>query len=320
MKALDIPKNGRCQERVFYRSRFGWCCRAHVVPRDPLTAARSRMREVLGAVSKVWGALLTEHQRQRWVAAAAKLGRDPRLGQSGPLSGQAHFVGINSARARIGRDLLREPPSQVVFRENPVAELILTRREGRLRFELKVCGPVKEDIMVLGAAPCNSGRRICRKPVFLGLLPSPVDGISDITKLYVERFGEPKVNQRVFIRLRQQRNGWEGPDKDLHCLVLPSLEAETQELGHRPERPSVRFHWDHRRIPERCPRDWLPGSRPVRLCRSCGDSRVARTRANWGLGTRTSPPKCQILSRTSLRRMKGFAGSMRLNRIVRCNL
>ena len=130
-----------------------------------------------------------------------------------------HFAGINCARAGIGRGLLRRPPEPVVFGENPVEELTISYRQGRLRFELRVSGPVTEDIMVLGAAPCRATWRKCRKPVYLGLLPAPVGGVSDITELYVKRYGEPKAGERVFIRTRQQRNGWEGRNKDVSEVV-----------------------------------------------------------------------------------------------------
>ena len=73
--------------------------------------------------------------------------------------------------------------------------------------------------MVLGAAPCSAARRKCRKPAYLGLLPAPEGGVSDITEMYVQRYGEPKAGERVFIRTRQQTNGWEGWDKDVNDLV-----------------------------------------------------------------------------------------------------
>jgi hypothetical protein len=57
-------------------------------------------------MSKWWRDLLTQEQRWAWIAAAAKVQSHPRLGQSGPLTGKQYFVGINSARARIGREIL----------------------------------------------------------------------------------------------------------------------------------------------------------------------------------------------------------------------
>jgi hypothetical protein len=55
--------------------------------------------------------------------------------------------------------------------------------------------------------------------VALGLLPAPVRGLSDITELYVARFGVPKVGTRVFIRTRQQINGWKDAPKQTNAIV-----------------------------------------------------------------------------------------------------
>jgi len=43
---------------------------------------------------------------------------------------------------------------------------------------------------------------------FLGLLPAPVDGWSDITALHVARYGVPVVGTAVFIRTCQHIDGW----------------------------------------------------------------------------------------------------------------
>jgi plasmid stabilization system protein ParE len=219
MKVLDIPKSGKCRDVVFYRVRGLQYWRRHVVPRNPRTAAQRRAREILSAVSKAWSELLTERERRAWMVAGRKVSSHPRLGQSGPLTGEMYFAGINSARLAIGRALLREPPERIVFSRNPVAELTISQVQGRLKLELRVSGPVTEDIMVLGAAPCSAGRRKCRKPAYLGLLPAPVGGMSDITEMYVRRYGEPKAGERVFIRTRQQRDGWEDWDKDVSEIV-----------------------------------------------------------------------------------------------------
>ena len=226
MKVLDIPKSGKCGGVVFYRTHRGQYSRRHVIPHDPRTAAQRLAREVMTAVSKAWRDLLTEEERGAWRVAGPKVMSRPRLCPAGPLSGEMHFSGINCARRRIGRELLRRPPEPVVFGPNLVEELIISESQGRLRFQLRVSGPVTEDIMVLGAAPCSAGRRKCRKPAYLGLLPAPEGGMSDITEQYVQRYGEPKAGERVFIRTRQQRDGWEGPDKDV-SEVVPISQGRT---------------------------------------------------------------------------------------------
>jgi hypothetical protein len=227
MIVLDIPKSGRCRDVVFYRLHQRQFVRRHVIPLNPKTSAQGRVRDNMTAVAKAWANRLTEEERLKWIRSSPAVLSQPRLGQCGPLSGQMHFMGINCVLATIGRELLREPPERVRFGPNPVGELTLSRRQGELNFELAVSGPVTEDIMVFGAAPCPAGRRKCRKPVYLGLLPAPVDGVSDITALYLERFGEPEPGRRIFIRTLQQRHGWQSAPVDTSNLV-PARDLDPQ--------------------------------------------------------------------------------------------
>jgi hypothetical protein len=162
--------------------------RAYVIPKTVRNAATKRTRTAFGALSKAYSTLLTREQQKAWNAAAAKVLSRPRLGQCGPLSGQEHFVGINSSRARIDRDWLPWPPASVVFGQNPVEALSLRYVAGRLRVELSLSGPVAEDIMVFAQAPCSPGWKRWRHGTCLGLLPVPQNGVSDITEMYLEAF------------------------------------------------------------------------------------------------------------------------------------
>ena len=49
--------------------------------------------------------------------------------------------------------------------------------------------------------------RVQRFP-FLGLLPPPTDGRSDITELYVARYGVPSAGKAIWIRTCQHTDGW----------------------------------------------------------------------------------------------------------------
>jgi hypothetical protein len=216
---LDCPKSGRSGDVVFFMIRNRQRERAYVIPKTVRNAATKRARTVFGALSKAYSTLLTAEQQAAWSVAAAKVLSRPRLGQCGPLTGQEHFVEINSSRARIDRDWLPWPPAPVVFAPNPVEALSLRYVDGRLRLGLKLSGPAVDDIMVFAQAPCSPGRKKWRHGTCLGLLPVPQNGISDITEMYLEAFGEPEPGRKVFIRTRQQRDGWEGQSKDLSELV-----------------------------------------------------------------------------------------------------
>jgi hypothetical protein len=126
--------------------------------------------------------------------------------------------------------LLWPPTGPVVFGPNPVEGLNISEEQGRLRLRLRVVGPVDGDIMVFGATPCSTGRKKWRNGAFLGLLPAPVGGESDITELYVARHGEPEPGKRVFIRTRQQREGWKDHSRNVHEVVLAKAGAAGVEI------------------------------------------------------------------------------------------
>ena len=218
-KLLDIPKSGRCGNVVLFVIRNRQRERAYVIPRIVRNAATGRARTIFGALSQAYHTLLTDEQQAAWIAAAAKVRSRPRLGQCGPLTGQQHFVGINSARGRVGRQWLLWPPRPVAFAPNPVETLSLRYVEGHLRIELRLSRPVAEDVMVFAQAPCRPGWKKWRHGTCLGLLPAPQDGISDITEMYLAAFGEPEPGRKVIIRTRQQRDGWEDKANDVSALI-----------------------------------------------------------------------------------------------------
>jgi len=104
VKILDVPKSGRCGDFVFYVRGNKQCRRRYVLPKDPRTAGQLRARVAFGAASKAWShsPQLTQEQREAWRKAAAKVQSRPRLGQSGPLTGQQHFVGRKCAQGQLG--------------------------------------------------------------------------------------------------------------------------------------------------------------------------------------------------------------------------
>jgi hypothetical protein len=63
------------------------------------------------------------------------------------------------------------------------------------------------DTVVQGAAPVSTGVRCVQHFRFLGLLPLPSDGWSDITEHYVARYGVPPAGTVIFIRTCQHIDG-----------------------------------------------------------------------------------------------------------------
>ena len=70
-----------------------------------------------------------------------------------------------------------------------------------------------------GAAPVRTGVRCVQHFTFLGLLPPPADGWSDITELSVPRYGVPKAGTAIWIRTSQHINGWTDVPKVVRARV-----------------------------------------------------------------------------------------------------
>ena len=87
-----VIKSGRCGDWVWYMRGSKQCRRRWFNPRDPQTPAQLRSRARLAAASKEYNEALTNEQQDASIAAGAKEQSRPRLGDSGTLTGQQHWV------------------------------------------------------------------------------------------------------------------------------------------------------------------------------------------------------------------------------------
>jgi hypothetical protein len=194
------------------------------------------MRGAFGHHSQVYSRKLSDEQLQRWILAGAQVMSDPRLGQNGPLSGQQLYTSINSVRSRVNLPETLEPPARVAFGLSAVGALVAENTEAGASLRLRITGELNEDVMVFGQEPCSAGRSKRRNVAYLGLLPPPVNGWSDIIHLYRARYGEPRPGTRIFIVTCQTKDGWKGMDRETSALVpdRPKGEQELQELNGLP--------------------------------------------------------------------------------------
>jgi hypothetical protein len=104
---------------------------------------------------------------------------------------------------------------------NPVkAVLRIGCAKGEYQIKLGVSGSAPNDIMVFGSPPRRAGQGAGGNYAFLGLLPAPLGGESDISGLYLsklrewrqlksERYQVPLAGARICIRTWPQEDGWE---------------------------------------------------------------------------------------------------------------
>jgi hypothetical protein len=219
MKILDTPRSGKCGQTVAFQSRFGLCLRQHVPQKAALTPARQHVCAVFGSNSRKWSARLTAEQHDRWTLAGAQVMSHPRLAQKGPLTGQQCWQAISTVRAIVGLPETIEVPARPVFSHSNVGPLVIENGTDGVRLYLAVSGELDTDIMVFGQEPCSRGRYKRRNVSYLGLMPPPIGGLSEITRLYQAKFGQPRPGQKVFIVTCQEKEGWKGLDRETSATV-----------------------------------------------------------------------------------------------------
>jgi hypothetical protein len=219
MKILDTPRSGKCGQTVAFQSSLGLCLRQYVPQKAGLTPARERACADFGNNSRKWSARLSEEQRNRWTLAGAQVMSHPRLAQKGPLTGQQFWQAISSVRATVGLPETLEVPVRPVFSTRNVGRLVIENGADGVRLYLAVSGELNEDIMIFGQEPCSRGRYKRRNVSYLGLLPPPIGGRSEITRQYKAKFGEPRPGQKVFLVTCPEKDGWKGLDLETSATV-----------------------------------------------------------------------------------------------------
>jgi hypothetical protein len=211
---MSVRQSGRWGGMVYVNSKHGQLARALPQKARFVTRARLRARRDCAKIAALW-CTLSDDQMAGWHALAQQ--ESLRLGK--PASGYHLFTGINTARLALGLAPALDALKPVRFGPNPVQEFQITKTDGRLRLALRVAHTPLTPIVVLGSPPCSAGIAVRSNFSILGWLPPPVDGWSDLTRLYVQKFGPPADNQRVFIRVRQFSDGWQDLPREFQARM-----------------------------------------------------------------------------------------------------
>ena len=182
------------------------------------SAAQKHSRGSFGAASCGWGSL-TEDQYRAWDALAKSENRRRHLRKGHRLNGHNLFTEINSNQIFLSLPPYLYPPERPAFTLTGLGPLTADEGIWGVTLKLNVPEDWEGHILVFGARPCSPGRRYCDKLRYLGPLPAPSGGVSDITAPYCERHGVPRRGSRVIIAIQQQVNGWRDLPMRLDVIV-----------------------------------------------------------------------------------------------------
>ena len=191
------------------------------------TPDQRRARTEMCTLSVAWNGL-TDEQRQAWDVEARTGRRGGRAARSRRRSGRRLFFKANFHRFALGQALLATPPGSESLCSTPLARLVITNHAGRIVLKLRVTVGDADGVMVSASRPLNAGVMVCRKFTRIGLWPAPKAGMSDITELYVAKFGVPAVGKKVFIRIQQMKD-YLGSVVYASSAIVPAEEAWDNE-------------------------------------------------------------------------------------------
>ena len=184
------------------------------------SAAQSHAWGAFGGASCGWGDL-AEAQYRAWEESAKQEKRRRHWRPSRRFTGQNLFTEINSHQRFLGLPPFLRPPERPAFGLDRLGPLMIGDGGDRLSLLLGVLKVPAGHTLVFASPPCPAGRRVWRDFRFLGLLPAPYRGASDLTELYLEKFRHLPAGARVFIRTWQQIDGWRDSFPTQFTVVIP---------------------------------------------------------------------------------------------------
>jgi hypothetical protein len=95
----------------------------------------------------------------------------------------------------------------------------LTNTQGVSAIQFTLSGKLPQYLIVLGTKPRGAGVSFVDHFAILVALPAQDQGVSDITDLFVGKYGMPRAGSRVFIQVIQQIDGWQDLPKQLSARV-----------------------------------------------------------------------------------------------------
>jgi len=196
---------GSIAGNTYSRNRGGSYIRNRVTPINPASARQESVRENLSALSKDWGAQLTEAQRDAWTAFAAEWPVTDVFGQTVVLTGEQMYVRLGVRATQAGLPVLAAAPLD----QNVDTLLTLSGAfdvgVGSLAEATFTPTPLGagQRLQLFATAPMPPGinfvkNRLRLLQTFAAATASP----ADFEAAYLARFGSPLEDQKVVIECR----------------------------------------------------------------------------------------------------------------------
>lgn len=185
---------------VFSKNRYGGYVRTKVTPVNPQSSAQQNVRNRLSTNSQAWRGL-TEVQRQSWIDAAPNFPFTDIFGNSKILSGSALYVKFNNNLNQIGEAAIATAPSPVAIPALAISGVVADDSANTVIITATTPVPADFAMVVFATPNVTPGKSFVKNQFrFVQAFAAAAAGPFDISAAYVALFGDPVVDQKVFVQ------------------------------------------------------------------------------------------------------------------------
>jgi hypothetical protein len=220
-KRVCDPTSGKIGSQVYLIGRNGQVVRTRVIPSNPKSDAQNFTRASFAQASRSWDTI-GQSAQLAWISAAAAHESRPRLGMSGPLTGNQFFVQVNANLIENGDTPTVVPPATPDFDTNVATALVATNPAGVGTLKISCSDDWPNNMRILAAAPVKNGVHRVPQLVDIGSPPAVANEVSNITALYTTRFGNPPTGSKVFVGVKQTLDGFDSVALTFSAIIPAS--------------------------------------------------------------------------------------------------
>lgn len=202
--ALVSEMRNKLNGSVMSKNRYGNYIRNKVTPVNPQTSYQLEQRANLASLSAGWREL-TQEQRDSWSNSAKDRPRTDIFGDSKVLTGQALYVSANLNLLAAGTATISSPGALGDVPLVAITDFSISLSGGTVdAAEITISPatiPAGYKLIVYATPGVSAGISFVKNRYrYLGVFTATV-GVVTITSAYVERFGVPSENNKVFVRV-----------------------------------------------------------------------------------------------------------------------
>lgn len=220
LTAMVDAISGKLNGTIFSHNKGGQYVRSRSLVSNPQTTAQVLARSIFTTISQQWREL-NEKARQAWIQAAGTVTYQNRLGDSKNYTGKALFQRINQNIQLVGGTLLDNPPEFEGIKgftgaATPLQMAVDPSHDKmgiKAKYKIEADGPTTKYLVesTPGLSPGISNAKnefrvvaVIDEPAngtSLDVNEDPDDPSTPVTDRYIEVFGVPAPNTKVFLRI-----------------------------------------------------------------------------------------------------------------------